>query len=223
MKVVATADTHGRLPEIPECDLYIMGGDVCPLISDRDLPVSASWLKKKFMPYLEQVPAKEVVWLAGNHDFVLEHYPWVTNELCRGPVKESGRIHYLQDDCIWLNGLKVHGTPRTPGLPSWAFPADGKEAEAIFAGIPSDLDILVAHSPPYGYSDRISYARHVGCSELLARCKVVKPKVIITGHIHEGFGEYETSWGGKLYNVAHNNEYYEPVNAPIEITVEPAQ
>ena len=221
MKIVATSDIHGQLPKISECDLYIIAGDVCPIICDQDLPRSTDWLRNKFMPYLRQVPAKDTVWIAGNHDFVLEHYPWITNDL-RRMGKGDGKAFYLQDEELWYSGVTIYGTPWTPHLPRWAFPAEGEKAEEIYKGIPDDLDILISHGPPHGYSDRVSWAGHVGSDELLAVCKEKKPKRVICGHIHEGFGTYPADWG-TVYNVSHNNEYYEPVNAPIEITVEPAQ
>lgn len=218
MKVVATSDIHGTLPEIPECDLLVIAGDVCPLKFDRDLPRSRAWLKQKFMSYLQNAPAKHVVWVAGNHDFVLEHYPWVTNELRdRGKLTN---IHYLQDEGIELEGISIYGMPWTPALPGWAFQADGEKTESIYAAIPKHLDLLVTHGPPYGYSDRVSWAGHAGSSELLRACKCKEPRRVITGHIHEGFGTYPTTWSGHLYNVALNNEVYEPINLPIEMEIE---
>lgn len=53
--------------------------------------------------------------------------------------------------------------------------------------IPSDVDILVTHTPPIGHGDLCCSGVRAGCVELLATVQQrVKPKYHVFGHIHEG-------------------------------------
>lgn len=50
MKIVATSDFHGVLPpveSIPECDVLVIAGDVCPL-RDHGVEFQRSWLLTNF-------------------------------------------------------------------------------------------------------------------------------------------------------------------------------
>ena len=59
---------------------------------------------------------------------------------------------------------------------------------AYWESIPQDTQILVTHTPPYGYHDRISRGAHVGCKALLHKIESIRPRVCIFGHIHEAHG-----------------------------------
>lgn len=205
MRIIATSDLHGHLPDIPECDLLIVAGDVTP-VWNHELDYQSEWLSGRFLSWLKSTPAKEIVWIAGNHDFALQVFSFARSE----------RIHYLIDKAISIDGVSIYGTPWTPNLPDWAFQSDGR-AEDIFSTIPEGLDILVSHGPPYGYGDRVGW-EHVGCSSLLTAIQQKKPRIMICGHIHSEYGVYscgETT----IYSVAHMNDFYEPVNEPVEIEV----
>lgn len=77
--------------------------------------------------------------------------------------------------------------------------------------IPSDTDILITHGPPYGILDVLDSEKHVGDVDLLKRVKEIKPKVHISGHIHEAYGRKKI--GDTLFiNASVLNEYDQLVN-----------
>src|SRR5262249_33524902 len=71
MKVVAVSDLHGNLPAIPPCDLLLLAGDITP-VRDHRLAHQAEWLDTTFRAWLNQVPARKVIGVAGNHDFIFQ-------------------------------------------------------------------------------------------------------------------------------------------------------
>ena len=80
MRVVAVSDLHGWLPEVPPCDLLIIAGDVCPDVAGSGLrrrleqaaAGQATWLRERFVPWVERAQAAGVVLCWGNHDYVGE-------------------------------------------------------------------------------------------------------------------------------------------------------
>ena len=75
MKCVALSDLHGDLPEdIPECDIVIIAGDILPLNIQRDKIKSTAWLCNEFKNWCNFLKCSKVIFIAGNHDFVLYHY-----------------------------------------------------------------------------------------------------------------------------------------------------
>jgi Icc-related predicted phosphoesterase len=53
----------------------------------------------------------------------------------------------------------------------------------------------------------------VGSRELLATIDRVRPKIVVSGHIHEGYGQFERN-STRIYNVSVVDEYYQLVRGP---------
>jgi Icc-related predicted phosphoesterase len=209
----AVSDLHGNLPEIESCNLLLIAGDVCPDFSGKDHFSSledgrfkqGDWLDTDFRPWLEKVPADEIVGIAGNHDYVFEHHdlvpdlPWT----------------YLEDAEANVLGFKVYGTPWVPNLPFWAFYGDDRRLKMSREAIPSDLDILMTHGPPYGYGDIVGakYGPRAGTSvgdiPLRDSLDRINATLHVFGHIHEGRGTWNRD-GHIMANVAMVDEFYDP-------------
>lgn len=224
-KVVATSDLHGTLPEIEDCDLLVIAGDVCPdfpgkaakyLAEDRGVNEQLAWLDTTFRRWLTGLTDRgiRVVAIAGNHDFVFERLPGAVEALYL-PWK------YLRDEEVTIHGLHIYGTPWVPGLPRWAFHGSENALRARADSIPSGLDILISHGPPFGILDFVAPqfgSLHVGDIALRDALEGdLDPKVVVCGHVHEQYGVDVGLPATTVLNVSHNDESYNPINAPVEL------
>lgn len=221
MRVIATSDFHGTLPTIPECDLLLIGGDVCP-VWDHKLQFQREWLDTTFRDWLKSVPAKNIVGIAGNHDFyaqdrkgdtLLRSLPWT----------------YLKNETVEVAGLKIFGSPYSNKFGSWAFMKKDLDLAAIWDTIPRDVDIILVHGPPWGFGDEVIgfsatkrgmvEPEHVGSTSLANQLFYDvwdNLKLVVFGHIHEGYGEYGMK-NIKMLNVSLMDDLYKPVNPPMEV------
>lgn len=215
MRIVAISDTHGLQRNlandaIPECDVLVHAGDITTKGEVRELYAIATWLKRQV--------AKHIIIIAGNHDGCFQTQPQLAVESL---VKEApGRIIYLRDQGIVIDGVKFYGSPWQPAFCNWHFnlPRNGPALEACWAQIPDDTDVLITHGPPHGVLDQNLSTIHCGCEKLIARVQDVKPKVHIFGHIHNGYGQAKID-ETLFVNAAIADERYELTNKPIVINV----
>ncbi len=210
VRIAATADLHGHLPPVPECDLLIIAGDVTPA-SDHDVGFQAGWLDAEFRRWLEAAPAEHVVGIAGNHDFIFDRAP--------SSVPDDLPWTYLQDTSVTVDGVTIWGSPWTPWFFDWAFNAPKGDDEEVFlreraATAPRDADILVVHGPPRGHGDRTSRGLRVGSVAFGDLIDEVEPRLALFGHIHEDQGVWPRG-ATTLANVAAVDLHYALVGEPV--------
>jgi Icc-related predicted phosphoesterase len=189
MRLVLTSDLHGHLPEVPPCDALLIAGDVCP-IENHDLEFQADWLRTTFCPWLRGVPARQKVFIAGNHDFVFAHDPAAVMDIAWPGV-------YLQDNGLEWEEVAIWGSPWANELPGWPFTAPEEDLVNYWQRIPDDTQVLLVHGPPHGIGDLVvgrysGTELHVGSRSLLKRIEQLSDlSLVICGHIHEGAGIYQ--------------------------------
>lgn len=109
---------------------------------------------------------------------------------------------YLEHQFINIEGVKIFASPFTPYYCGSAFQYRQQHEKAIWDVIPSGLDILVTHGPPFGILDLNSEGVHAG-SEYLRKISLGRaPKYHVFGHIHEAVGMDKLS-GIMFLNVAN--------------------
>ncbi|MHA2274236.1 MAG: metallophosphatase domain-containing protein [Candidatus Kariarchaeaceae archaeon] len=179
MRLLNIADTHSYQKNfiniygnLPEADIIIHAGDLTNWGGRKEL--------KRFARWWNELPYEHKILIAGNHDFCLYDYPEMS-ELLDG--------HYLLDSSVTINGIKFWGSPWTPKFGNWTFMIDRFEINKKWNKIPSNVDILITHGPPFGYGDfEIHTKSRVGCEHLYEKILEIQPKLHICGHIHEDFG-----------------------------------
>lgn len=176
------SDTHTfhKLLTVPEnIDVVIFSGDCS---NPRD-PYLNELEVKDFIQWFKSLPIEHKIFVAGNHDTSIE----------KGLVKKidfSGyNIHYLENDYIDIDGIKIFGSPNTPTFGNWSFMKARDKIDKLWSKVDNDVDIFIVHGPPKTILD-LSYGpigilEYCGCNALkrhiLGR---IKPKFCLFGHIH---------------------------------------
>lgn len=209
------SDTHGyhRDPhlEIPDGDLLIHAGD---LTMNGELDVL-----NDVNQWFKELEFNDIVVIAGNHDRTLGRGDMLGYKLLTNAI-------YLQNSSVRIDDKLIWGCPDTP----WSHPvianhfAFGKLRDNMgFKGMPKDVDILVTHTPPYGYGDLLAeYSSdpnvHIGDRKLLSLVQKYKPILNVYGHIHEGYGVCKEKYT-TFVNASVVDERYNLVNEPVVMYV----
>lgn len=227
MRIVALSDQHGHLPGIPQCDLLIVAGDVCqdrfgPFLAMHAPEQQRSWFDRHVRPWLAKAPAAHRLLTWGNHDWCGQACSFHSDSPAEASTTD---LQILVDERTAVptsdGPISVWATPWSNQFMQWAFMKAPGELEALYAEIPEGIDVLVSHQPPYGYGDRSfdvgsGRVEHLGSRELLAAIERVRPRLVICGHIHDGYGRTEYA-GIPIYNVTLVDEQYRLVHAPTVI------
>lgn len=218
MRVCCISDIHGNLiKDIPECDLLLIAGDLCP-VYNHQIDYQEGWLRYDFKYWLQKLPAKQIIFIAGNHDYVLQKRQWEMYKI----FKENFPAHitYLFDESVEYEGLKIYGTPWQPYFYDWAFNLYEPELQEKFKNIPEGTNLLLCHGPPYGILDGAwdGRGKHAGSISLKERIMQVNPSHVIFGHIHESYGEVKQH-GIHFINCSVLDREYEYTNPPIMLEI----
>lgn len=180
MKIIAVADTHGKIdfiekigPTLRNADLVIVAGDLTPYGEKGAAQVIESI--QIFQPNVYAVP--------GNGD-----NEGVSQYLNSKNINLHGRL-------IEVNGLMFVGIgfsgPTLSRTPSELSKADYDIlVDKINTMIPENKEfVLVSHVPPSGtVCDIVFSGRHAGSKAVRAVIEQKKPLVCICGHMHDSFG-----------------------------------
>lgn len=213
MKIIHISDTHGAKQHeqliIPECDVLLHTGDIGGRTTLLELQEFLEWFSKQ--------PAKKKIFIAGNHDIILDKhfaqklknqnniFEWskhITQHVeALQLIKnyENNDVVYLADSEYVYNDIKFYGSPYSPSFHKdiWVFNADrGEEIKKIWGKIPSNTDVLLTHTPLYSILDDLKeYAREwedtrAGCIDLLdvIKRRLLHLKLHCCGHIHDNYG-----------------------------------
>lgn len=217
MRIVALADTHLQHDalsgaQIPDGDVLVHAGDA---LQHGDLEEL-----RRAVDFFAALPHRTKVFVAGNHEVCLEKRPTEA----RAMVEDAGFI-YLEDASAEIDGLLFYGAPWQPKFRIWAFGATrGAELAAKWKKIPEGVDVLVTHGPPHGFGDRIEWGgaiRRVGCLDLAARVRELRPSLHLFGHIHQDGGVWEE--GATTYANVTTDEGARPASVFDVIRTRPSE
>ena len=231
MRITFISDTHTYMYDKDYKELILNEGDILCFTGDI---MSSGYNEGElihFLKWLSKQPFKYKIFIAGNHDRLLEDKSLIANEII-SPYNDKGVI-YLKNSSVEIEGLTFYGTPHQPYFGGWAFNVpDYEKLINIYQQIPDNVDVLLTHCPPYGILDQShrpnyhnpSGENHLGSMELkevLAGKKQFKtqPRVVAFGHIH-GDGGKMIEIGDTLYiNGSLCDESYEPINNIVSINL----
>jgi len=135
-----------------------------------------------FIKWYSELPIKNKVLIAGNHD------AWAMKKYNVDKVKDFG-IHYLEHQYLELEGKLIFGSPYTPNFGTWHFMKDRSKLSKYWEALTDNIDILVTHGPCKGIldlsHDREHKLEYCGDSALTKAVFRHKPKYHIFGHIHD--------------------------------------
>uniref|UniRef100_A0A1A9WTM5 Calcineurin-like phosphoesterase domain-containing protein n=1 Tax=Glossina brevipalpis TaxID=37001 RepID=A0A1A9WTM5_9MUSC len=252
-RVVCMSDTHSLTPyikfDIPDGDIFIHSGDFtkCGLL--KEVKEFNNWIGT--LPHRYKIVIAGNHELSFDQSFthpfqnktltertkhtgmsILDDLPTLGNakedivEAIQTPNIRDVLTNctYIQDELLDVWGIRIYGTPWQPEFCNWAFNIPrGQPCLDKWNQIPSDIDILITHTPPLGHGDLCCSGVRAGCVELLNSIqKRIKPKYHVFGHIHEGYGI--TSDGRVIYvNASTCDINYLPNNSPIvfDVTLPP--
>eukprot|EP01089_Gocevia_fonbrunei_P021474 TRINITY_DN8361_c0_g1_i3.p1 TRINITY_DN8361_c0_g1~~TRINITY_DN8361_c0_g1_i3.p1 ORF type:complete len:257 (+),score=19.35 TRINITY_DN8361_c0_g1_i3:280-1050(+) len=227
-RLVCLSDTHTKhwgISHIPDGDVLIHSGDFTMCGREDEV--------LDFVDFMKQLPHKHKIVIAGNHDTVM-YTGWYQQHYWRYPHGSTGpnllnatelkqklidNFIYLEDSEVTINNIRFYGTPWTPAYHDWAFMLNSEQIENMWKLIPTGVDVLITHGPPFGCHLGKAGDVDVGDKSLADHItNRIKPSVNIFGHIHVSYGSSCVK-GINYVNAALVTKHYKPANKPIVVDV----
>ncbi|KAH6626778.1 hypothetical protein B0J18DRAFT_477628 [Chaetomium sp. MPI-SDFR-AT-0129] len=192
-RIVCIGDTHNRAVKLPEGDVLIHAGDLTNQGSYSESIGFYTTHGPSFHNQEHQDPAKCLSLFQSSRSLIyLQH--------------ESATIKLTSTDGPGTE-FTIFGSPYSPQYGNWAFmyprsPQDPMAPEAngtddrekanaaeLWSAIPTDIDILVTHTPALSHCDD-----DCGCWELRNTLAKVRPRLHVCGHVHQARGSQRVRW-----------------------------
>ena len=196
IRIAMISDTHGGHEDlkVPSADVLIHAGDFTRYGRKSDVESFNSWMGAQAHKF------KLVV--NGNHEV---NAPW------------QKQVRDVLSNCMFLKNqsatilippnakrkkatsLKIYGT-------DFYWPMRSKNP--YYDKIPDDVDILISHGPCKSHVDG-----GLGCTELRNVVERIKPRLVVSGHIHKAHGTI-TKDGVTYVNAANAREGHGRIGWP---------
>ncbi len=206
MKIDCISDLHGEFPTLQGGDILIVAGDLVGHSTHEAYDYFDEWIGKQDYRF-------KIV-IAGNHDTFIKGFVFKN-------------CTYLEDSGCEFEGLKIWGSPWS----AWfrginprckAFTKHNDEGlKKKWDLVPLDTNILITHSPPFGFFDEISRTGEnvgsISLSDLVVCMKLKNLKLHVFGHIHEGGGQVDEGINRYYVNASILDGDYVKVNDGVRI------
>ncbi len=174
--------------------------------SDIDCIISCGDLKNEYLSFLVTMINKPLFYVHGNHDVAYLKNPPEGCESIEDRIIEFQGVRILG-----LGGSMLYGGDKTSSAPPFQYTekAMRKRIQRLRYKLwrNKGFDILVTHSPAEGVCDGKDLC-HKGFHCLLDLMERWKPKYLLHGHMHMGFGKGKRCVQNDKTTVFDAYEYY---------------
>jgi len=172
LRVVMLSDTHGkhRSIEVPHGDVLLHAGDFTRMGHKEDAT--------DFNVWLGELPHSHKIVVLGNHEVNSEWNGRAAAMLTNAVLLRDGHavVPALKDGAP---PLRIFGTDFF-----WASKPSPATLAALATIQPGTVDVLMAHGPAAGFVDG-----GFGCPFLLQEVERLRPRLVVSGHIHQSHGQ----------------------------------
>lgn len=217
-RLLLISDIHNYtqvINDLPKADILIVAGDLTSAAPwNYYYQVAQTWSVLKVL-HSQKDKWGETFIHGGNHDTTLDKEYWFDDEdVISYTDREFIEVDYFADELnlskerfsiqTTKDGLNILMIPLSSPIDNfygkwndpWAFHydyegVDEMNVKDMILKSGKKIDIISTHQPPYGYGDMLPEGRRVGSKFILELIEQLKPKLVVCGHIHEGYGTYE--------------------------------